>query len=202
MLERARKRFDPAVELLSKAHDSFGQVEDLIEMSRTLTNLGLIRREQGLHTEALGVLERALRIKEQLGDTRGRSATLDEIAQVLLEMDRRGDAARAARQAIKAARAASDSAYETIAQVTLARVLRAQGRRRESITLLKTAVATMTRLGMTDLAANASDELGLMLKDTGARTRAAEHVKRASRPKAATSPIRSPEHAIEGLPLS
>jgi tetratricopeptide (TPR) repeat protein len=141
-------------------------------------------------------------MKGKLGDTRGRSATLHEIAEVLLEMHRRGDAARAARQAIKAAQASNDKAREARAQVTLARVLRAQGRRREAIALLKTAVATMTRLGMTDLAANASDELGLMLKDTGARTRAAEHVKRASRPKAATSPIRSPEHAIEGLPLS
>ena len=202
LVEWTRKRLDPAVELLSKAYDSFEQVEDLIEMSRALTNLGLVRKEQGLHAEALAVLERALRMKGKLGDTRGRSVTLDEMAQVLLEMNRRGDAARAARQAMKAASVVSDVSRKANAQVTLARVMRAQGRRREAIALLKTAVATLRRLGSTDLAAKTADELGLMLKDTGARTRGAEHVKRASRPKAATSPIRSPEHAIEGLPLS
>jgi len=104
LVEWTRKRLDPAVELLSKAYDSFEQVEDLIEMSRALTNLGLVRKEQGLHAEALAVLERALRMKGKLGDTRGRSVTLDEMAQVLLEMNRRGDAARAARQAMESQR--------------------------------------------------------------------------------------------------
>jgi hypothetical protein len=103
---------------------------------------------------------------------------------------------------MKAASVVSDVSRKANAQVTLARVMRAGGRRREAIALLKAAVATLRRLGSTDLAAKTADELGLMLKDTGARTRAAEHVKRASRAKAATSPIRSPEHAIEGLPLS
>jgi tetratricopeptide (TPR) repeat protein len=167
LVEWSHRRLDRAVDFLSKAYDALEQAEDLAEMSRALNNLGLIRREQGLYAEALTVLEKSLRIKERLKDARGRGVTLDEIARVLLAMERCGEAARAARRAIEDARAAGDRGREAAAQVTLARVLRAQGRRRAAIDLLRRAVATLTRLGMAEEAASASAELSSMPAGTG-----------------------------------
>ena len=198
LAEWRRQRLDPAVELLSKAYQTFEQVEDLIEMSRTLNNLGAIRREQSLPDEALKVLKRALRMKGKLGDTRGRSATLDEIARVQLDMHRLADAARSARRAVALGRAARDAARVASAQATLGRVLAAQQRRGPATTLLKTAAAAMQRLGLKEQASQTLAELDRLLKRNGAKTAAPRSSKKAV---TSGSRVRPTPAAVEGLPL-
>ncbi|MDR7543662.1 MAG: tetratricopeptide repeat protein [Armatimonadota bacterium] len=163
LAEWASRRPDQAVDLLEQAYDAFEQIEDLAEMSRVLNNLGLLRREQGLYAEALAVLQRALRLRDRQPDVRGRSATLDEIAQVYLAMSRWNEAARIARRALKDASASGDQSRQAAAQVTLARALRAQGRWQEAVELLQVAVPTLSRLGMHAQAVSASTELNLLL---------------------------------------
>ncbi len=198
LAEWQRQRLDPAVELLSKAYQAFEQGEDLIEMSRTLNNLGAIRREQGLTDEALKVLVRAHRLKGKLGDIRGRSATLDEIARVQLDMHRLAEAARSAREAISLARNGRDAARVAVAQATLGSVLAAQERRRQAAVLFTTAAAAMRRLGLTERAAQTLTTRDQMLKHNGPKTAAP---KRSKRTVVSGSRVRPAPSAVEGLPL-
>ncbi len=198
-VERARAHPDNAADLLAQAHDALALAEDLKEMSRTLSNLGVLRREQGRLTDALASFEQALRIREQLGDVRGHSATLEEMAATLLELGRHTDAARAARRAIKEAQSVGDQAREAWAQVTLARVLRVQGRRSEAIDILRGAVSTLTRLGLDGQAASAAGELGVLLSNAGADAEASQYLTKAFA-GGHTGPVRSfPDSTIEGL---
>ncbi len=198
LAEWARKHLDPAVELLSQAYDVFERTEDLVEMSRTLNNLGAIRREQGLRDEALKVLERSLRMKGEINDTPGRSTTLDEIALVQFEMHRYVDAARSARRAVALGRAARDAARVASAQATLGRILAAQQRRGPATTLLKTAATAMRRLGLKEQASQTLAELDRVLKRDGAKTAAPRSSKKAVTPG---SRVRPAPPAVEGLPL-
>jgi len=190
-----REQFDLAVEFFSQAYAVLQEVEDLAEMGRVLTNLGQVRRAQGLYDEALSVLTTALHIREREGDTRGRSATLDELAQVLFALGRTDDAAAAASRAVADARAAGDQAREAITQVTLARILRAQDQRPRAIELLRGAVDVLARLGMTEDAAAAAGDLGLMLNEAGRREEAADYLARALTWRAGHTPAVPPDLA-------
>jgi tetratricopeptide (TPR) repeat protein len=183
-----RRQLDSAVSFLTQAQDAFEQVEDLQEISRTLSNLGLVYREQGRLDDALRALDQALRVQERLTAPRDRSATLDEMAQVYLALGRPADAAKAARRAIKEAQTGRDQAREAATQVTLARVLRAQSRRGEAIELLRGAVATLKRLGLDDRAATAAGELGLMLRDAGSDAEAARFLSMALQTRGTDQP--------------
>jgi tetratricopeptide (TPR) repeat protein len=162
MVEWTLRRLDAAVTFFNQAYTAFEQDEDLPEMGRVLSNLGLVRREQGLNAEALTVLERAMRVRGRQRDVRGLSATADEMAQVLLAMNRPADAARAARRAVAYGRACGDRSRQAEAQVTLGQVLRAQGRWRRAAALLQAASIQLRRMGMRAQAATAAAELELM----------------------------------------
>jgi tetratricopeptide (TPR) repeat protein len=171
-----RRQFEQAVTLLTQAHEAFAQTEDLTEAARVLNNLGLIRREQGRLEDALAALDQALRIRERLDSARDRSATLDEIALVQLALGHHAEASKTARRAIREAQAARDQAREAACQVTLARVLRGQGRRRDAIEMLRGGVSTLTRLGLSHRATTAAAELGLLLRESGADAEAAKYL--------------------------
>jgi tetratricopeptide (TPR) repeat protein len=164
-IERARARPDAAAELLSRAHDALALAEDLAEMSRALSNLGVVRREQGRFHDAVAAFERALRIREQIGDRRGRGATREEMALALLALGRHADAARAARGALQDARAVGDEARAAWAQIALARIQAAQHRRSDAVHLLRDAVSTLERLGLEREARAVAGDLGLLLSD-------------------------------------
>jgi tetratricopeptide (TPR) repeat protein len=170
MVEWMLKRLDEAVSVFSQAYAAFEQDEDLPEMARVLSNLGLIRREQGLYAEALAVLERAARLRERLRDTRGLAATADETAQVLLAMNRLAEAARSARRAVELGRASGDRSRETVATMTLGQVLRAQGRWKEALEHLQAAAVQFRRLGMHTHAAAARAEIDLTRSQSPAGT--------------------------------
>jgi len=178
MVQWARRRHDLAVEFLSRACDAFERSEDLTEVGRVLTHLGRLHLEQGLPDEALAVLGKGLRIMEQQGDIQGEGDALEALAGVLSAVGRWGDAARAARRAVKKARAAGNQAREALARVTLARILDGQNRRRRAVEVLRGAVASLHRLGMIREAASASAELERVL---GEADRPAVTVKRVGR---------------------
>lgn len=179
LAEWTRRRLDSAVTYLTQAHEVLSRAEDIAEVSRVLSNLGLVRREQGRRDEALAALEQALQIRERLKDPSDLSATLDEVAQILLEMGRHADASRTARRAIAEAQTGRDHVREAAAQMTLGRVLKTQGRTREAVQLYRGALATFKRLGLKSRAATATDELRLLLTESGADAPPAGSLKRA-----------------------
>ncbi len=157
--EQAAAWLEQAVEIPQRD----GSPEDL---SGALTALGAARCVQGRYGDALAVLQRALRLQEQhQADAVHRSDAWSRLAQVLLAIDRRGDAARAARRALRDALAAGARATEAQAQVTLARVLHAQGRRADAVELLRDAQAALKRTGHARQAADAAALLALWTRE-------------------------------------
>jgi hypothetical protein len=137
-------------------------------------------------------------MKGDLGDTRGRSAILDEIALVQLDARRLTQAAGSARRAIALARQARDAARVAGARVTLARVQAAQGRRNQAVASLRTAAATLRRLGLKDRAAQAFAERERLLQGgrgvnngRGWRTQAASGAHQAAPPGPAAPAVES-----------
>jgi tetratricopeptide (TPR) repeat protein len=161
------RQFDDALAYFNQAHDVFALTEDRVEMSRVLNNLGVVHRERDQLEAALQVLQRALRIREQLPIPSSRSLTLDEIALTYLAMGRHADAIEAARRAIGEAQLGQDRAFEAAAQVTLARVLLAQGNARDAIEFMKAAVSTFTIVGARRRAAAVAVELAKLLREHG-----------------------------------
>ncbi|MDR7420881.1 MAG: tetratricopeptide repeat protein [Armatimonadota bacterium] len=175
LLHRHRRRLDAALEALGAARAALEEAQATEELSRVLTQIGLIQSEQGRFQEALGTLGEALRLQGRGTSPRQRSVTMAGIAAIHLAMGQPGEAARAARRALKEAQSVRDQASAATAQVTLARALRAQGRRSDAIELLRDAIATLGRARGARLMADAAAELGTMLREAGATGEAARY---------------------------
>lgn len=170
-----RKQLAAAVRHFTLAKDLFVQVEDRLETSRALNNLGLVYRDQGRPAESLTALQRALRIKEQLDLPRDRSSTLDEIALTCLALGRLQDAQTAARRAVADAQIARDRVLEADANVTLARALQADDKPQEAAAVLKLAVGAFVRLGMRRRVSSSATTLAKLLRENGERVEAARY---------------------------
>ncbi|MDR7556195.1 MAG: tetratricopeptide repeat protein [Armatimonadota bacterium] len=161
-----RRHPEQAAAWLEQAVQSLQQDGSPEDLCGALTALGVARCLQGRYGDALAVLQRALRLQEQYqADPVHRSEAWSRLAQVLLAIDRRGDAARAARRALRDAQAAGARAAEAQAQVTLARVLYAQGRRTEAVEALRDAQTALKRTGHAQQAATAAALLALWTRE-------------------------------------
>jgi tetratricopeptide (TPR) repeat protein len=119
---------------------------------------------------------------------------------VHLALGRHADASRAARRAVREAQAGRDQAREAACQVTLARVLRAQGRRRDAIEMLRGGISTLTRLGLSHRATTAAGELGLLLQEAGAGAEAAKYLSMALQGKSPDDARQAQTAVLEELP--
>jgi tetratricopeptide (TPR) repeat protein/DNA-binding XRE family transcriptional regulator len=182
LLHRHRRRLDAAAESLGAAQASFAQAQAPGEAASVLAQIGLVRSEQERPQDALTALAEALRLQERAASARDRSTTLTEIAAVHLAMGHAGHASRAARRAVRDARRARDPVGEATAQVTLARVLRAQGRRRDAIALLRDALAALSKARAAQRVPGAAADLAGLLGEAGKTTEAARYAALAARP--------------------
>ncbi len=151
-----------AARLLLEAKSVFEESEDLAELGEVMRNLGRLLREQGKVDAARDALDHAVRVANQVGNLRMRSAAYEEMARVWVQ---RGDLERAEEavgHAGRLARSAGDRLHRgrvlTIEGVIAAR----RGDRPKARRLLGQAVRVLGRVGAKDEAAEVSRDLALL----------------------------------------
>jgi len=183
--------------LLRDAKHAFEEVEDLINLSEVLINLGSLYREQGRLDQALAVVQQSIRIIEQLGNLRRRSDAHMDLARIHLQMGDFDEAEKAAQQSLDDAVKADDRRHRAVALATLGRIAVARQEKSKAIRYLRDAARQLKVLGLKDLWAEVSRDLGLLLKGDTPEAEAAQYLTQAINPEAllggaAAVPTRAP----------
>ena len=183
--------------LLRDAKHAFEDVEDLINLSEVLMNLGSLYREQGRLDQALAVVQQSIRIIEQLGNLRRRSDAHMDLARIYLQMANFDEAEKAAQQALDDAVKADDRKHRAMALATLGRIAAARKDRSKAIRYLRKSAHQLKALGLKDLWAEVTRDLGLLLKGRTPEAEAAQYLTQAIAPEAllggaAAVPTRAP----------
>ena len=165
-----------AGEYLMQAKDAFEAAEDLKDLSIVLKNLGDLRLQQGLPRDALRHFHHALRVADRLGLRVVHASTLTEIARAHLLLGDSDEAAVFAGRALAEAHEAGDPVEVAEAQVILARVVASRGEPQAAVRLYKDALAAFQTRNMRGKVADVAKELGLLLRERGAHSQAAEYL--------------------------
>jgi len=183
--------------LLQDAKRAFEEGEDLINLGEVLMNLGVLYGEQGRLDQALAVVQQSIRIIEKVGSLRHRSAAHMDLAGIQLQMGNFEEAEKAAQQALDDAGKVDDRKHRATALATLGRVAAARKERSKAIRYLRESAQHLKALGLKDLWAEVSRDLGLLLKGGTPEVEAAQYLTQAINPEAlpggaAAFPTRAP----------
>ncbi len=183
--------------LLQDAKRAFEDSEDLINLADVLLNLSILYREQGRLDQALAAVQHSIRIIAKLGNLRRRSNAHQDLAGVYLQMGNLEEAEKAAEQALDDADKVGDRKHRATALATLGRVAIVRKERSKAIRYLREAAQQLKALGLKDLWAEVSRDLGLLLKGGNAESEASLYLTQAINPEgllggAAAVPTRAP----------
>ena len=120
MLDLSRHYLEQALEGFEALHDKGGT-------ARARSNLGVLLAEENRPGEGLVQLERAIRIRRDLKDSRGTAISCASAAEISLRLDKRADASRLVNEALEAARKIGDRGTEAYALNVLGHVQLAEG---------------------------------------------------------------------------
>jgi tetratricopeptide (TPR) repeat protein len=158
-----------AREVLLPAEDGTAQASALQVLGRLLLDVGEVQ-------EAHQTLVHALAVGERAGDPRIRAALLDDLARVMVRMGRVAEAQRQAREALALADAHKDPVQRARCLVTLGQVAKAQRKWKAAVDHLRQAVDLFGRLRLSAELGETARELGMLLKERGDHTAAAEYL--------------------------
>lgn len=151
-----------AARLMRDARKAFEETEDLRDLGDIMRNLGVLLREQGKLGESREALDRSIRLADEVGNLRMRSAARHEMACLHLQLGDHKQARLAAQQAEKLAKAAEDKHYQARALATLGRIEAGRGERTRALRQLGQAARMLKALGIPDEAASVERDLGLL----------------------------------------
>ncbi len=186
-----------AARLLQEARRAFEDTEDFVNLADILLNLSILYREQGRLDQAFAAVQQSIRIIDRLGNLRRRSNAYQDLANVHLQRGALDEAERAAQQALDDADKVGDRKHRATALATLGRVAIVRKERSKAIRYLREAAQQLKVLGLKDLWAEVSRDLGLLLKGGTPEVEAAQYLTQAIDPEAllggaAAVPTRTP----------
>ncbi len=118
---------DQALETLGRALEVFEREDRRLQIAMVLHNIASVRMERGEYREARGYLERAIPIREAIGDRRGEMLTRVMLAWCLGELRAFDDALRHARRAVEVCRALGNAMYEPATVALVGMIHRRRG---------------------------------------------------------------------------
>ena len=176
LAHRKLGRPEAAGEYLLQAKDAFEAAEELRDLAGVLKNLGDLRLQQGQPREALPLFHHALRVTDRLGRRVMHASTMTEIARAHLMLGDTDEAAAFAGRSRAEAVQAGDPVEVAEAQVVLARVSLLRREPQAAIRLYKEALTAFQARKMHEKVADVARELGLLLRERGAHTKAAGYL--------------------------
>ncbi|MDR7428232.1 MAG: tetratricopeptide repeat protein [Armatimonadota bacterium] len=185
-----------AAKLLQEARRAFELAEDLPNLAEVLMNLSILYREQGRLQEALEAAQRSVGIIKEQGNLRRRSDAYQDLAAVHLQMGHLPEAEEAARQALADAEKAGDSKHRATALALLGRIAARRQERDQAVHYLRRAARELKALGLKDLWAEVSRDLGLVLKGSSPESEAALYLTQAINPEALLGGVGPPPAAV------
>ncbi|MEU4388650.1 tetratricopeptide repeat protein [Promicromonospora sp. NPDC023805] len=151
VMERTGRLHD-AAEALEKALAIASEIGYPVGIADALRGLGVVRGREGRTDEGVELLQKALQLGRQLGEGEAQTGACIELAELLLNAGRAGEAEPPLREAEERALAAGERYEVARARAGLARVAAAAGADSEARSQRESALATFTELGIPEAA--------------------------------------------------
>ena len=161
------ERYDEAVATYDKALAVRQEIDDLVGVSGTLSNMSFAYRRLSRFAEALDCLRRSLEIRVELGDQRRVAITLGRMGSVYRDLGRLGDSLVHLERSVSLRRQIGDRHGEGFGLHSLAVTYISLGRYEEAVGLLREAARIHQEVGNLLGEADVLNSLGDMLEQVG-----------------------------------